>query len=99
MPLDLARLYDEHAPALYAFLLNFTRSEADSRDAVQEVFVRLAERPARFAGVRDDRAFLLRLAHNVAIDAIRRRTAHSEAIERAGREPIDLFTPAPSAEG
>jgi RNA polymerase sigma-70 factor (ECF subfamily) len=98
MPLDLARLYDEHAPALYAFLLNFTRSEADSRDVVQEVFVHLSERPARIEGVRDFRAFLLRLSHNVAVDSLRRRTAHSHAVERAGREPVDLFTPTPSAD-
>ena len=96
MPFDLARLYDEHAPALYAFLLNLTRSEPESRDAVQEVFVRLAERPGRFEGVRDARSFLLRLAHNVAIDAVRRRTAHSDAVERAGREPMDVFAPAAS---
>jgi RNA polymerase sigma-70 factor (ECF subfamily) len=28
---DIERLYDEHAQALFAFLLNFTRHEADSR--------------------------------------------------------------------
>jgi RNA polymerase sigma-70 factor (ECF subfamily) len=96
MPLDLARLYDEHAPSLYAFVLNLTRSEVDSRDAVQEVFVRLAQEPRRFEGIRDARAFLLRLAHNLAIDALRRRTAHSQAVERAGREPTELFAPAVS---
>jgi len=96
MPLDLGRLYDDHAPALYAFLLNLTRSETESRDAVQEVFVRIAEKPTRLNGVRDERGFLLRLAHNLAVDNIRRRTAHSEAIERAAREPMDLFAPVAS---
>jgi RNA polymerase sigma-70 factor (ECF subfamily) len=91
MPLNLARLYDEHASALYAFLLNLTRDEVESRDAVQEVFIRLVRQPQRFDGVRDARAFLLRLAHNAAIDAIRKRSAHAEAIERAGREPAELF--------
>jgi hypothetical protein len=28
---DIERLYDEHAQPLYAFLLNFTRDEADTR--------------------------------------------------------------------
>ena len=96
MPVDLARLYDDHAPALYAFLLNLTRSESESRDAVQEVFVRLAERPGRFAQVRDARGFLLRLAHNAAIDALRRRTAQHSAIERAAKEPAELFATAAS---
>ena len=35
--LDIERLYDEHAQAVFAFLLNFTRHEADTRDLLQEV--------------------------------------------------------------
>jgi RNA polymerase sigma-70 factor, ECF subfamily len=95
MPLDLARLYDDHAPALFAFLLNVTRNETETRDIMQEVFARLAARPERFDGVRDERGFLLRLAHNLAIDQTRRRMAHASAIERAALEPADLFMNAP----
>ena len=40
--LDIERLYDEHAQPLYAFLLNFTRDEADTRDLLQEIFLKLA---------------------------------------------------------
>jgi len=32
MPANLERLYDEHASALFAFLLHFTRDENDTRD-------------------------------------------------------------------
>ena len=42
---ELQRLYDEHAQALFAFLLNFTRDEDDTRDALQETFVKLARQP------------------------------------------------------
>jgi hypothetical protein len=34
---DIERLYDEHAQPLYAFLLNFTRDEADTRDLPRDV--------------------------------------------------------------
>ena len=95
MPLDLARLYDDHAPALFAFLLNVTRSEAETRDTLQEVFARLVARPERFDGVRDERGFLLRLAHNLAIDQSRRRLAHDSAIDRASLEPAELFATTP----
>jgi RNA polymerase sigma-70 factor (ECF subfamily) len=95
MPLDLGRLYDDHAPALFAFLLNLTRSETETRDVMQEVFARLAERPQRFDGVRGERGYLLRLAHNLAIDQTRRRMAHANAIERAALEPAELFANAP----
>ena len=40
---ELARLYDAHAAALFAFLLNLTRDEFDTRDALQDVFCRLAD--------------------------------------------------------
>src|SRR5262245_60745660 len=95
MPLDLGRLYDNHAPALFAFLLNLTRSETETRDVMQEVFARLAERPERFNGVRDERGFLLRLAHNLAVDQVRRRMAQSNAVERAALEPSELFATSP----
>jgi len=72
------RLYDEHAAPLFGFLLNLTRSEPDTRDLLQEVFIKLARRPALLDGVLDPRAFLLRLAHNLAIDLIRRRTTREK---------------------
>ena len=54
----LARLYDGHAQALFAFLLNLTRDEEDARDLLQELFVKLAKQPGLLEGVRDERAFL-----------------------------------------
>jgi RNA polymerase sigma-70 factor (ECF subfamily) len=70
---ELERLYDAHAAALYAFLLNLTRDEADTRDLLQEVFIKIAKDEKLLRGVREERAFLIRLAHNVAIDLMRRR--------------------------
>ena len=96
MSLDLAQLYDAHAPALYGFLLNLSRSRADSADLLQEVFLRLIRRPSILDGVREHRAFLLRLAHNLAIDKMRRRTAFEGALDRAALEPKELFAPCPT---
>ena len=64
---DIERLYDTHAPSLFAFLLNFTRNETDTRDLLQEIFVKLARDPDVLKNVRDERSFLLRLAHNVVL--------------------------------
>src|SRR5690349_19745322 len=89
--LELDRLYDEHAQALFAFLLNFTRHEADTRDLLQEIFVTLAQRPELLDGVRDVRAFLLRLAHNLAIDLIRRRAARQKNYDQLAVESASLF--------
>ena len=91
---ELERLYDEHAQPLYAFLLNLTRDEADTRDLLQDIFVKLARDPDLLAGVRDERAFLIRLAHNAAIDLIRRRGTRDKAREQFAAESISPFAPA-----
>jgi RNA polymerase sigma-70 factor (ECF subfamily) len=98
MPADteLERLYDSHAQALFAFLLNFTRNEADTRDVLQEVFIKLARQPALLDGVRDERAFLVRLAHNAAIDLMRRRGTRQRNYDQLAAESLHLFEPAAS---
>lgn len=84
--LDLARLYDEHAQPLYAFLLNLTRDEAETRDVLQELFLKLARNADLLEGVREERAFLFRLAHNAAIDALRRRGTRDRTRAQFGLE-------------
>jgi len=90
---ELERLYDEHAQALYAFLLNLTRDEADTRDLLQDIFVKLAREPDLFVEVRNERAFLIRLAHNAAIDLMRRRDTRERARENFAAEFAELFAP------
>ena len=90
---EIERLYDEHAQPLYAFLLNLTRDEADTRDLLQDIFVKLARGPELLAGVRDKRAFLIRLAHNAAIDLIRRRGTRDKTREQFAAENISPFAP------
>jgi len=89
--MDLERLYEVHAQALFAYLLNFTRNEQDTRDALQEIFVKLARNPAALRSARDERAFLIRLAHNAAIDLMRRRGTRDRTHERFGVENVSVF--------
>src|SRR5476651_506804 len=91
---EIERLYDGHAQPLYAFLLNFTRDEQDTRDVLQEIFVKLAREPKLLDGVREERAFLIRLAHNAAIDLIRRRGTRERTKENFAAEVISIFAPA-----
>lgn len=85
---DLEQLYDEHAQALFAFLLNFTRNEHDTRDLLQDVFIKIARQPELLRGVREPRSFLIRLAHNAAIDLIRRRGAREKYQDQILEEPV-----------
>jgi len=94
--LNLERLYDEHADALFAFAINLLRNDADARDVLQEVFARLARNPASFDHARDPRAFLLRTAHNLAIDLIRRRGSRERNLAELARDSVEVFARAES---
>jgi RNA polymerase sigma-70 factor (ECF subfamily) len=96
---EIERLYDEHAQSLFAFLLNFTRDEADTRDLLQEVFVKLAREPGLLKNVRNERAFLIRLAHNGAIDWMRRRGTRERTKENFAVEAVSPFAPANDPDG
>jgi RNA polymerase sigma-70 factor, ECF subfamily len=91
---ETERLYDKHASSLFAFLLNFTRDEYDTRDLLQEIFVRIAREPDLLNNVHDERAFLIRLAHNRAVDLIRRRGARERTRENFAVEKMSAFAPA-----
>ena len=88
---DLETLYDEHAQALYAFALDLTRSDADTKDILQDLFTKLARKPTALGGVRNVRAYLLRLAHNAAIDLMRRRGTRDKYAQEVALESPCLF--------
>jgi len=94
----LSRLYDDHAQTLFAFLLNYTRDEADAKDLLQELFVKVARQPGLLDAVRDERAFLLRLAHNLAVDLVRRRATRERNYGKLAAESVTLFAPAASVD-
>jgi len=88
---DLEGLYDAHAQALFGFLLNLTRNEEDTRDLMQELFLKLSRQPSLLDGMRDPRAYLLRLAHNAAIDLFRRRSTRGKYQEQLDEPAIEIF--------
>jgi RNA polymerase sigma-70 factor, ECF subfamily len=88
---SLEELYDQHASALFAFLFNLLRNESDARDVLQELFTKIAVRSELLANVTEIRGFLLRLAHNSAVDVIRRQSTRSRNYEELARESADLF--------
>jgi RNA polymerase sigma-70 factor, ECF subfamily len=92
---DLERLYDDHVQALFAFVLNVTRNEADTRDVLQELFIKIARQPELLHNVRNERAFLLTLSHHAAINLIRRRGTREKNYEQLGAETASAFTRSP----
>lgn len=90
---EIIRIYDKHAQALFAYLMTLTRSEADTRDLLQEVFIRLSKRERLLEGVASERGFLVRLAHNLAVDSIRRRDTRSRNYDQFGVERHNEMAP------
>ena len=90
----IEQAYDLHASAIYGFALNLTRNPDDTRDIVQDCFRKLAADPQMLDRARDQRAFLLRLAHNAFIDLTRRRDARARRHEAHRAELAGLFAPA-----
>ncbi len=62
---------------LYAIALWRTGNEADARDVVQEVFVKLASGRHALKGVSSPGLWLLTVAHRAAIDLTRRRAVRA----------------------
>ena len=90
---SLEEIYRDHAPALFCFLWRLTGSESETKDALQEIFVRLARQPKMLEGVVAPRSYLFRLAHRLVIDRYRRESVRRKTDDRAGREAETMAAP------
>ena len=89
----LEALYQEHAPALYRFLIRLTGNEAEVKDVLQEVFIRLAKSPGILEDVESPRAYLFRMANRLTIDRMRRDQTRQYYNNQAQQEREIHFSP------
>ena len=73
----LGTVWEVAGRRLYAVALWRTGNDADARDVVQEVFVRLASRRHDLKEVSSPGVWLLTVAHRAAIDLTRRRAVRA----------------------
>ncbi len=66
-------LYSRYAELLYNYIWYRMRSVEESRDMVQEVFVRVWEHRDRLDPGKSIKCYLYRVAHNLVIDKVRKR--------------------------
>ena len=92
-PDPLETLYQDHAAALFRFLIRLTGDEAEVKDILQEIFVRLAKSPELLKEVESPRSYLFRMGHLLAIDRMRREQTRRHYNEQAGLE-VDCAAPA-----
>lgn len=70
----LGQLYDRFGQAVYSLCLRIVRDGATAEELTQEVFVRLWRSAASFEPTRGKLStWLLRIAHNLALNEVRRR--------------------------
>jgi RNA polymerase sigma factor (sigma-70 family) len=70
---EVLRAYEEHKGELFAFLVSVTRDGESAADLLQEAFVRLLREGDVRQAPLDARAWLFRVAGNLAVSAARRR--------------------------
>jgi RNA polymerase sigma-70 factor (ECF subfamily) len=93
VPDPLEEIYREHAPALFRFLVRLSGNEAETKDILQEIFLRLAQRPDLLEGVGAPGSYLFRLAHRLAIDRHRRDQTRQRYEDLAQEEQAPFAAP------
>ncbi|MDQ2678260.1 MAG: RNA polymerase sigma factor [Actinomycetota bacterium] len=78
---QLRELIDEHASAVYHVAFSVLRDRGLAEDAVQETMIKAWKALPEFRGDSSMRTWVLRIAHNTAIDSLRRRRDRSTAPE------------------
>jgi RNA polymerase sigma-70 factor (ECF subfamily) len=68
----LRSLINDHAPAVYRTALAIVRDPAMAEDVAQETLIRVWESYSQFRGDGSIRGWILRIAHNQAVSALRR---------------------------
>ena len=90
----LEKLYRNHSKQLVGYVYNFLRSEHEAEEVAQEAFLKLhsAKKPEKIIS---PKAFLYRIAHNLAMNTLRRRKivrfdtgVDMEEIEMESNEPL-----------
>jgi RNA polymerase sigma factor (sigma-70 family) len=94
--MDLAALFAQHHGELFRYVARYTGDDDLADDVVQDVFVRLAERPPRHEA--QLRGWLFRVATTIAIDAQRRARRRLVLVDaQAGSIPMAEPPPSPAA--
>ncbi len=86
-PEALVGLMEEHRHRLFGYLLRIAGDRAAAEDLFQQTWLRVMEQIGRYDGRRRFEAWLFAIAHNLAIDYLRRK--RPESLEESGADPPD----------
>ncbi len=94
---QLRQLIDEHAAAVHQLAYGILHDPGMAEDVVQETMIKAWRGLGEFRGDSSTRTWVLRIAHNTAIDALRRRRDRAVAPEDIPDDPSELAIGDPAA--
>lgn len=69
----LRRIYEEYGTFIYKTLLSVVKSPPDAEDLTSDLFLRLWQKSEQYKRGTGHKAYLARIAHNMAVDHLRSR--------------------------
>lgn len=101
-PSDLHRAvtaaFEELKDPIHRYVFAIVAEDHTARDLVQEAFVRLYEHLLKGHRIAHVRAWIFRVAHNLAIDGLRRQGVLDQAFTTEDAAAHDVADPSPDAE-
>jgi len=92
--LAFERFYDQHSSTIFGLLLKITSDASDASDLLQETFLQVWQKAARFDAARgSELAWLITIARSRAIDRLRSRQTRSTREDESAREVFSDGTP------
>ena len=86
----VASLFEAHHEAIFAYLYRLLDDAEWAHDLTQETFLQLYRTRRRLSGVKNERAWIYRIAGNLAFNALKRRRRFTWLPWREGDAPLLL---------
>jgi RNA polymerase sigma-70 factor (family 1) len=81
------QLFDAYRGRLYAFILKIAESKEAAEDAVHDIFLKLWTNKKKLPEIDNLSAYLHQMAHNHAVNGLRRMAKRTLILAELGREP------------
>ena len=85
----IAAAYEELRMDVYRYVLTLGLPPEAAQDITQDGFVRFYETLRQGTTVENARAWLLRVAHNLAVNTVKARSSRLPTLERQKRRPLE----------
>lgn len=80
-PTALERIYEFAGQDLYGYLAGLTASKHDAEELLNDLFLRIVDKREKLAAAANLKAYLFRMASNLAYDRMRHQKKHTRALE------------------